>query len=49
MKPTVVIERDPQGGARIRPAQPLPPGEYGFLVMAAGRVGYFNVSEFGID
>lgn len=46
---TLVIERDPQGGARIRPAQPLPPGEYGFLVMAAARLGYFTVSEFGID
>jgi hypothetical protein len=46
----VESEKDPRGFYRITPRQPLPPGEYGFVLthgLAAGASG--KIYDFGID
>ena len=44
----VVAERNEHGLYRISPREPLPPGEYGFIVFAAGAGGA-KVFDFGRD
>jgi hypothetical protein len=43
-------EKDPRGSYRITPRQPLPPGEYGFILtqgLSARAAG--KVYDFGVD
>lgn len=42
----VVVEREPRGGVRITPAEPLAPGEYGLVREA---VMFPQVHDFGVD
>jgi hypothetical protein len=46
----VAADKDPRGFYRIKPKQPLPPGEYGFILtngFAAGAAG--KIFDFGVD
>jgi hypothetical protein len=46
----VEAEKDPRGFFRIKPKQPLPPGEYGFILthgITAGSAG--KIFDFGVD
>ncbi len=42
----VIVERDPRGGVRITPAEPLAPGEYGLV---RETVMFPQVYDFGVD
>lgn len=42
----VIIEREPRGGVRITPAEPLPPGEYGLM---RETVMLPQIFDFGVD
>lgn len=44
----VDAERDPRGLYRVTPRQPLPPGEYAF-VLTHGRGSVSQVYDFGVD
>lgn len=47
---TIRLIVEPDGKAtRMRPAEPLRSGEYGFLPTYGGTVGGFEISEFGVD
>jgi hypothetical protein len=46
----VEADKDPRGFYRIKPKQPLPPGEYGFILtlgFATGTTG--KIFDFGVD
>ena len=48
----VESEKDPRGLYRIKPRQPLPPGEYGFILthgVAAGAGAGGKIYDFGVD
>jgi len=39
----------PDGGARIKPKEPLAPGEYGLIAIVRGQPNMVEVFEFGVD
>jgi len=45
----IKIERDPRGFYRVTPAQPLPPGEYGFILATGFGAGSGKIYDFGVD
>ncbi|MGH7300739.1 MAG: hypothetical protein ACREJE_10035 [Candidatus Rokuibacteriota bacterium] len=43
------IERDARGFYKVTPAEPLPPGEYGFILASGFGAGVGKIFDFGID
>jgi len=43
------IERDARGLYRVTPAEPLPPGEYGFILASGFGAGTGRIFDFGVD
>jgi len=43
------IERDSRGFYRVVPAEPLPPGEYGFILASGFGAGTGRIFDFGVD
>jgi hypothetical protein len=42
-------EPGPNGGVQLRPAEPLKPGEYGFVAATRGNINLVEVFDFGVD
>lgn len=45
----MVAEPGPEGLTKLRPEQPLAPGEYGFIAVTRGQPNMVEVFDFGID
>ena len=45
----MVAESGPDGLTKLRPEQPLAPGEYGFIAITRGQPNMVEVFDFGID
>jgi hypothetical protein len=45
----LVEEAGLQGITKLRPDQPLPPGEYGFIAVTRGQPNMVEVFDFGVD
>jgi hypothetical protein len=45
----LLSEPGPGGTSRLRPEQPLAPGEYGFVAVTRGQPNMMEVFDFGID
>ena len=45
----LLSESGPDGTNRLRPEQPLAPGEYGFVAVTRGQPNMVEVFDFGID
>ncbi len=39
----------PRGGTQLKPAQPLAPGEYGFVAVTRGQPNLVEGFAFGVD
>jgi hypothetical protein len=48
-KIATTIERDARGFYRVVPAEPLPPGEYGFILASGFGAGVGKIFDFGVD
>ena len=45
----LAAEPGPNGGTRLKPLEPLTPGEYGFVAVVRGQPNLVEVFDFGID
>lgn len=45
----LIAEAGPGGLTRLRPEQPLAPGEYGFIAVTRGQPNMVEVFDFGVD
>ncbi len=45
----LVAEPGQQGLTKLRPEQPLTPGEYGFIAVTRGQPNMVEVFDFGVD
>lgn len=45
----LATEPAPNGGVQIKPAEPLAPGEYGFVAATRGQLNLNEVFDFGVD
>jgi hypothetical protein len=45
----LVAEQGPGGLTKLRPEQPLAPGEYGFIAVTRGQPNMVEVFDFGVD
>lgn len=41
--------KGPEGGTRIKPKEPIAPGEYGLIAIVRGQPNMVEVFEFGVD
>jgi hypothetical protein len=48
-KIAIKTERDPRGFYRVTPTEPLPPGEYGFILASGFGAGVGKIFDFGVD
>ena len=46
---SLATEPGPDGNTRIKPQEPLAPGEYGLVAIVRGQPNMFEVFEFGVD
>ena len=45
----MTAEAGPGGLTRLKPEQPLPPGEYGFIAVTRGQPNMVEIFDFGVD
>jgi hypothetical protein len=45
----LTMEPSPKGGIQIKPAEPLKPGEYGFVAATRGQVNMNEVFDFAVE
>lgn len=45
----LAAEPGPQGATRLKPVEPLAPGEYGFVAVARGQANLVEVFDFGVE
>jgi hypothetical protein len=45
----LTTEPGPNGGLQLRPAEPLKPGEYGFVAAVRGQINLVEVFDFGVE
>ena len=48
-KIATTVQRDERGLYRVTPAEPLPPGEYGFILASGFGAGVGRIFDFGVD
>lgn len=45
----LTMEPGPKGGVQIKPAEPLKPGEYGFVAASRGQINLNEVFDFAVE